>query len=182
MPIHTYVIVLAGTLLWAIPFPLVRSKQGGSLTKDRRARGGVALQGIGYALLWQGSFWTRTPEHWQTELSILLFAMACLLSWTSAFRLGSQLRVDAALADNHQLIRSGPYRLVRHPIYSSMLGVLVGTGVVIAPWYLMLGGLALFLIGTEIRMRTEDKLLESRFGEEFRNYKRAVSGFIPFVR
>jgi protein-S-isoprenylcysteine O-methyltransferase Ste14 len=179
---YAYGIVVAGTILWVIPFPLVRAKQKGLLTLDRTARWGVALEGIGYTLLWQGSFWTRSPALWQTGLSILLFVMACTLSWTAAFALGRQLRVDAALAANHELIRSGPYRFVRHPIYTSMLGVLAGTGVLVAPWYLMLPGLAVFLIGTEIRMRTEDRLLEARFGDKFRNYRQTVPGLLPFVR
>jgi hypothetical protein len=79
--------------------------------------------------------------------------------------LGRQLRVDAAIDATHELVRSGPYQFVRHPIYTSMLCVIVRTGLMLAPAYLFLPGLALFLVGTEIRMRTEDRLLESRFGE-----------------
>ncbi len=71
--------------------------------------------------------------------------------------------------------------MVRHPIYTSMLGVLVGTGILIAPWYLIAPALALFLLGTAIRVQVEDSLLESRFGEEFREYRHAVPAFIPFV-
>src|ERR1022692_5031744 len=43
-----------------------------------------------------------------------------------------------------------PYRLVRHPIYTSMLCVLLGTGVLISPLYLLLPAVLIFLIGTEI--------------------------------
>src|SRR5580698_3734756 len=182
MPVYGYLIVMGGSILWCAPFLLVYSKQKISLTVDRRARWGVILEAVGYSLLWQGSFWNRSPALWQITLSVLLFALACGLSWTATFALGKQLRVDAAVAANHDLIRSGPYRLVRHPIYTSMMCVLAATGVMIATWYLLLAGLAVFLVGTEIRMRTEDALLESRFGDEFRRYKRTVPGFIPFVR
>jgi protein-S-isoprenylcysteine O-methyltransferase Ste14 len=41
--------------------------------------------------------------------------------------------------------------------------------------------LALFVVGTEIRVRTEEKLLAMRFGEEFREYKGNVRSYIPFV-
>jgi protein-S-isoprenylcysteine O-methyltransferase Ste14 len=41
--------------------------------------------------------------------------------------------------------------------------------------------IVLFVIGTEIRVRTEEKLLEERFGEEFREYKAQVRAYIPFV-
>ncbi len=182
MPVYGYAIVVGGAIIWAVPFVLVRSKQKGSLTLDRRARWGVALQGIGYTLLWQGHFWTRSPELWRTVLSILLFASAIALSWSAAFALGRQLRVDAALGADHKLIRSGPYRLVRHPIYTSMLCVLAATGIVVAPWYLLLPGILLFVAGTEIRMRVEDTLLESRFGDDFRSYARAAPRLLPRPR
>jgi protein-S-isoprenylcysteine O-methyltransferase Ste14 len=129
----------------------------------------VALECLGYTLLWQGSFWTRVPAVWKVAATIALLVMASAISWTAARALGRQLRVDAAIDATHELVRSGPYRFVRHPIYTSMLCVIVGTGLMIAPAYLFLPGLALFLVGTEIRMRTEDRLLESRFGEQFQN-------------
>ena len=182
LPLYTYGIIASGTALWAAPFPLQRSKQQGLLKLDPRARWGVALEGIGYTLLWQGKFWMRSVASWQTEFAILLFATACVLSWGAAFVLGKHLRVDAVLISDHRLIRSGPYQIVRHPIYTSMLCILVATGSLIASWYLFVAALSLFLIGTEIRIITEEKLLESQFGDEFRNYRRAVKGLVPLLR
>ena len=181
MEIYAYVILGAGTFLWALPFPLVHRKQDGLASVDRRARAGIALQAAAYTLLWQGSFWTRSPGSAEVLASVLLFAAACALSWTGAFALGRHLQVDAAVGREHKLVRSGPYRFVRHPIYTSMLGLLAGTGLLIAPWYLFAPALAVFLTGTHIRIRAEDMLLESRFGEEFRAYSDRVAGLIPFV-
>jgi protein-S-isoprenylcysteine O-methyltransferase Ste14 len=39
-----------------------------------------------------------------------------------------------------------------------------------------------FLVGTEIRVQTEDRLLAARFGEEFRQYRKHVRAYVPFVR
>ena len=91
------------------------------------------------------------------------------------------LRIDAALGAEHELIRSGPYGLVRNPIYTSMLLVLSATAVVITPWQLFAASLVLFVVGTEIRVRTEENLLAERFGEEFQQYKKSVPAYIPFV-
>ncbi|HEX3748460.1 MAG TPA: isoprenylcysteine carboxylmethyltransferase family protein [Bryobacteraceae bacterium] len=176
-----YAIPAAGTALWCFPFLLARGRLQVSLTRDRRARWGVALEGLGYTLLWQGSFWLRSPARWQIALAAVLFAIACALSWTAAQSLGRHLRVDAALEDEHRLIRTGPYRFMRHPIYTSMLAVLLGTGIPIAPWSLLVPALALFLLGTAIRVRVEEALLESRFGDEFRRYRQSVAALIPFV-
>jgi protein-S-isoprenylcysteine O-methyltransferase Ste14 len=82
---------------------------------------------------------------------------------------------------DHRLIRSGPYALVCNPIYTSMLLVLCATAVIIAGWKLFLAALLLFVMGTEIRVRIEETLLASHFGEEFKEYKRNVPAYIPFL-
>ena len=63
-----------------------------------------------------------------------------------------------------------------------MLSLLLGTGFLITPWPLVLAAVAVFVIGTEIRVRIEDGLLASRFGDEFRDYQRSVAAYIPLVR
>lgn len=182
MPLFAYIVVAAGTLLWFAPFPVAGWNFKHPKKIDRRARWGVALEAIGYSLLWQGPFWTRRPDDWQIASSVLFFLAAFAFSFTGTRALGRHLRLDAALNSDHQLIRSGPYRVIRHPIYLSMLCVLLGTGLMIASWPLLLAGLVAFIAGTEIRVRIEDKLLASRFGDDFLDYRRAVRAYIPLVR
>jgi protein-S-isoprenylcysteine O-methyltransferase Ste14 len=110
-----------------------------------------------------------------------LFALAALLSWTSSRALAGQLRIDAALGAEHRLVRSGPYALVRNPIYTSMLLVLCAVALVITGWKVFLVSLVVFVVGTEIRVRTEEKLLASHFGEEFQKYKKSVPAYVPFL-
>jgi protein-S-isoprenylcysteine O-methyltransferase Ste14 len=52
----------------------------------------------------------------------------------------------------------------------------------ITPLWLLLLAVLVFLVGTEIRVRVEDRLLSSRFAERFREYERSVSAYIPFLR
>jgi protein-S-isoprenylcysteine O-methyltransferase Ste14 len=63
-----------------------------------------------------------------------------------------------------------------------MLCVLLGTGVVITPWWLLIVSLLFFFAGTEIRVRIEDRLLSSRFGGQFRDYRDRVPAYVPWVR
>jgi protein-S-isoprenylcysteine O-methyltransferase Ste14 len=72
--------------------------------------------------------------------------------------------------------------MIRHPIYTSMLCILLGTGVLVTPPLLFFAALIVFLLGTEIRVRAEDGLLASRFGDEFYRYRQTVSAYVPFVR
>ncbi len=182
MPTYAYVILVLGWLIWLTPF--LRAKQSEKPAKqvDRRARWGILLVAVAYTLLWQGRFWERSPRPRQVMLSIVFFVLASLLSWTGARALGRQWRIDAGLSADHELITSGPYRFVRHPIYTSLLCVLLGTGVLITPWWLLLPSLLLFIIGTEIRVRIEDHLLASQFGERFAEYQKRVPAYIPFPK
>ena len=182
MPAHAYAILAAGWLIWVTPFILVKRNSGKPEKRDRRARWGIVLQGLAYTLLWQSKFWARTPENWRMALSVCFLVSAGLLSWTAVRALGRQLRIDAGLNPDHELVRSGVYRLVRHPIYTSMLCLLLGTGFMITPPPMLLLSTLLFMIGTEIRVRIEDGLLASRFGDQFRDYRRRVPAYIPFLK
>jgi len=101
--------------------------------------------------------------------------LASVWSWTGVRALGRHLRFDAALSEDHQLVRSGAYRWLRHPIYASMFCILLGTGFLFTPVPLLIAAVVVFAAGTEIRVRIEDSLLATRFGEQFRDYQRTVS-------
>lgn len=182
MPPYVYGLLFGGWLLWMIPFFLIRGGRPPASTIDRRARWGIGVQMVAFALVWQGHFWLRAPAAWQVALSVALLGLAALLTWTSTRSLGRQWRVDAGLNEDHQLVMTGAYRLVRHPIYASMLCILLATGTLLAPWFLFLPAIVLFFIGIEIRVRVEDSLLAGRFGEQFDVYRRHVAAYIPYIR
>jgi len=112
----------------------------------------------------------------------LLGVAADVLMWKAVAHLGRQFRISAGLYEDHQLVRTGPYGLVRHPIYTSFLSLTSATGLLLTRWPWLAISLLLFLAGTEIRARAEDRLLESRFGAGFTEYKKEVPAYLPFVR
>jgi protein-S-isoprenylcysteine O-methyltransferase Ste14 len=181
MPLYAYALISSGIVFWFYPFVSAHQKTPGASIVNKTSRWGMLLQFLAFTLLWQGHFWLRSLPWWRTAASVLLFALAIALSWTSSRALAGQLRVDAALGADHHLVRSGPYSLVRNPIYTSMLLVMCAIAIVVTPWKLFLIALVLFVVGTEIRVRTEEALLATRFGEEFREYKGDVRSYIPFV-
>jgi len=105
-----------------------------------------------------------------------------MLAWAATRHLDKQWRFEAALSEDHELITTGPYRWVRHPIYTSMFGMLLQTGLVKAWWPFLVAGVVFYVIGTEIRVRAEEKLLATRFGETHAQYRATTSGYLPFVR
>jgi protein-S-isoprenylcysteine O-methyltransferase Ste14 len=182
MPLYACAVLVAGWLVWVIPFFLARRKQQAAMKIDRRARWGILLQAISYSLLWQTKFWERPLPVWRTALSVFFFILAIALSWTGARALGRQWRFDAGLNADHELVLSGPYRLVRHPIYTSMFSMLCATGLLVATWPMLLVAGIVFIAGTEIRVRIEDSLLGERFGEGFQQYQGHVSAYVPWLR
>jgi protein-S-isoprenylcysteine O-methyltransferase Ste14 len=163
-----------------MPFLLMKRNQAKAEKIDKRARWGIGLAVIAFSIVWQPTFWEKSLIPWRLALALVFFILASALSWTAARTLGRQWRIDAGLNADHALITSGPYRFVRHPIYTSLLCLLWAVGFLFTrlPWLALATVLA--VLGTEIRVRVEDGLLQSRFGKQFEDYKRSVPGYIPW--
>jgi protein-S-isoprenylcysteine O-methyltransferase Ste14 len=95
--------------------------------------------------------------------------------------LGKILSGDELERRGVQLIRSGPYRRVRHPIYSGLLLAMIGTGLVRAELRSLLA-FALLLIGFWMKMRIEDEFMAKTFGEQYQNYALATGALLPRLR
>ena len=104
------------------------------------------------------------------------------LAWRYEGVLHEYITCEAALSEDHKLITTGPYRWLRNPIYASMLGMLLQTGLAKTWWLLFVLGVIFFVIGTEIRVRAEERLLAERFGDEFTRYKATTPAYMPFLR
>jgi len=123
------------------------------------------------------------PGAARIAVSAIFAVLAAVLSWTSVHHLGRQFRIQAGLYEDHKLVRTGPYAVVRHPIFASLLSALLCTLLLLpTPWQWCVVSLALFAIGTEIRIRAEERLLESRFPDEFPEYRQRVPAYLPFLR
>lgn len=175
-------------VLWVLVFVMRHSQGGGAkaVVTAPAARLGIVLQGAAYAAVWSFSPISLGRSQWWpmgfTIASMVLGPASVALAWSAVRHLGKQWRIQAALSEDHELVQTGPYRCVRHPIYASMLGMLLATGFAWSWWPLLLLALAIFLVGTEIRVRAEDRLLAARFGESFAAYRSRVRAYIPFLR
>lgn len=80
----------------------------------------------------------------------------------------------------HQLVRTGPYRLVRHPIYSGMLGMFLGAALVSGELHALV---ALFIISAAYwrKIRLEESNLRNIFGAEYEEYRRKSWALIPML-
>jgi len=171
---------------------LVVGKRGAEKStkrKDFKSHAGFFLQCLGYAICF--SFGRRyfSPivrlsqmAGWFVAAFAALIAIASTwFCFAAARALGRQWALVARVIEGHELIRRGPYAVVRNPIYLAMLGMLVATGLIVSRWQGLAVATIVFMIGTEIRIRSEEKLLREALGSQFDEYAAEVPAFIPRV-
>ena len=191
-PIST--IAFAGVLLGWLAFVfifIVRKKPASAPARkrDRTSIAGLALQGASFALVWAMPRRTfaliqSSGAAGRVALAVIVLALVACAIWitNAAVRsLGKEWSLTARIVDEHRLVTVGPYRLVRHPIYTGMLCMLLATGLSFSRPIALLLAVLVFLVGTIIRVRSEEKLLREAFGAEYDAYRRRVPAILPFV-
>ncbi len=116
---------------------------------------------------------------WQYAGAAITVVGIAIAIW-SRFYLGGNWSANVTVKQDHTLIRSGPYSVVRHPIYSGFLLAVLGTAVYVG----VLRGIfafALILLGWKIKMWREEKFMQEEFGQQYIDYRHAVKGLIPFI-
>jgi protein-S-isoprenylcysteine O-methyltransferase Ste14 len=145
--LHIAVMVVAFELLFKTSF-------GISLLEARFVPDSMRIQYTGIALTWIG-------------IAFAIWARYCIgANWSGRVT----LKVD------HQLIQSGPYAYVRHPIYTGLLLANTGAALFIDKWR-CLAALVIFLVEVSRKARKEEKLMLSAFGDQYAEYRHR-SGFL----
>jgi protein-S-isoprenylcysteine O-methyltransferase Ste14 len=171
-------------VVWVLAFVKPRRQAAGhkEVAKAPASKWGIGLVMLSFALTWS---YVRPAGFEKSELALIISMIlgppSVALVWMATRHLGKQWRYQAAVSEDHELIQTGPYHWVRHPIYLSMLGMLLATGAAWTWWPMFVASVIIFLAGTEIRTRAEDSLLEERFQDSFVAYRSRVPAYIPFV-
>jgi protein-S-isoprenylcysteine O-methyltransferase Ste14 len=191
-PTLAFGVVMLSWLAFVVVFALFLRQKAPSAPDSRREPTsivGIALQGIGYVVVWTFRRPQFTPiisgsKIAEGALAVLTMVLAMGSVWfvSAAVRmLGKQWSITARVLEGHKLITEGPYSVVRHPIYTGMFGMLLATGLAISHWIGLLIAIVVFAIGTSIRVHSEERLLRGTFGAEFEAYARKVPALIPFL-
>jgi protein-S-isoprenylcysteine O-methyltransferase Ste14 len=99
--------------------------------------------------------------------------------WARAF-LGRNWSAVVTIKEDHQMIQSGPYAAVRHPIYSGFLLAMLGSALALGE-VRGLVALPLAFLAWWFKSRLEEKFMEQKFGGAYAAYKQRVKALIPFV-
>lgn len=117
-----------------------------------------------------------------TELAgLAVTAAGVLFAITARAYLGTNWSGRPSIKQGHQLIRRGPYGVVRHPIYTGLLLAATGTATAFGMVRCLLA-LPVVLLGFWLKIRVEERLLSEAMGRQYSDYRQAVrSAIIPFV-
>jgi protein-S-isoprenylcysteine O-methyltransferase len=117
------------------------------------------------ALLWTG---------------LILTAIGVGFAILARFWIGRNWSGTITIKEQHELIQSGPYRIVRHPIYTGLLLAYVSTAIVHGELRGFVG-FFLLLLGFGLKLRMEETFMVQQFGNAYLDYKRRVKALVPFV-
>jgi len=118
-------------------------------------------------------------DPWLSALGLVLFAIGLAFAVWARTHLGRNWGTPMTRKDEPELVTSGPYRLVRHPIYSGLLLAGVGSAVALTLWWLP----AVALVGVYFvySANVEERNLTEQLPESYPAYKRSTKRFVPFI-
>ena len=102
------------------------------------------------------------------------------LRWSAIAALGKFWSLHVEIRENHQFVETGPFRIVRHPTYFSMILELLAFGLIFSAWWMLLVIFFLFVPALIMRLRLEEPALVEKFGDTYRDYQRRVPMLIPY--
>ncbi len=130
----------------------------------------VPVPGMGWSFL--------PPNRWHVPVGLGIMAAATLFHVWARMHLGRNWSTAVMIKTGHVLVRTGPYRLVRHPIYTAILGLAAGTALV-SGRLLGLAGAVVFAVAYVRKLRLEERLLGEAFGAEWDEYRRRSWALLP---
>lgn len=177
-------------IVFAIGFLLLKRRQKqNEQKKNKLAMIGMMLEGVGFAFVFTVR---REPFtnifQMNSSIQILLTIISGTLAIASVWlglsavkTLGKQWNIKAQIIEGHELITTGPYKIVRHPIYSALFGLLIVTGYSMTLLWAFIIAIVFYFIGTIFRTRVEEQLLIQHFGDQYEKYKKKVPAIIPYI-
>jgi protein-S-isoprenylcysteine O-methyltransferase Ste14 len=127
---------------------------------------------------WRSLEW-QSP--WGTGIGVVVLFCSTVLTLWARSALGTMWTFDAEIKKGHALRTDGPYAVTRHPIYTGMLGMLLGSLLLagVGRWLLLFPvGLVLF----EVKLHAEEQLLTKTFPAAYPRYRQRVPQLIPGLR
>jgi len=128
-----------------------------------------------------GLFGRFLPEsYFLVGLGAAIQAGFILLAVWARRHLGRNWSAEVRIAVDHELVRTGPYQYLRHPIYTSMLGMFLGTAISSGELHSLVAVVILSTLYWR-KTRLEERILQDTFGREYDIYRRGTWALVPLV-
>ena len=157
------------------------SVKRGRVIWSRELRVRVVIIAVAILLARLGAFRGHrlSTDPWLAGIGLVLFGLGLLFAVWARVHIGRNWGTPMTQKDEPELVTSGPYRLVRHPIYSGIL--IAGVGTALALSWLWLTVVALAGIYFLYSATVEERYLTEQFPESYPRYKRSTKMLVPFV-
>jgi protein-S-isoprenylcysteine O-methyltransferase len=176
---------IGGLAFWALAS--IASKRTVRTQSKASELGQGALAGSGFVLLFNRQI-ALGPLDWRVLPDVALFAYAgviltiaglVFMAW-SRVALGRNWSASVTIKQDHALVSSGPYAIVRHPLYAGVLLAMLGTAIFFGQirGFIAVG---LTLGGWWLKSRTEEEFMMEQFGASYQRYRERVRALIPYV-
>jgi len=121
----------------------------------------------------------RTGGNAIAILGVVLLLVGITIRWTAIYTLGKFFTGTVLIKDDHQLIRSGLYKYLRHPSYTGALVAHLGLGLSFSNWISLTLSVAPFSVAAFYRMHVEERALRDAFGDAYLSYAQTTKRLIP---
>jgi len=121
------------------------------------------------------------PEsRWLRAAGVAVQVCFALFAVSARRHLARNWSAEVRIAVNHELVRTGPYSYLRHPIYTGMLGMLLGTAISSGRLHAV-ASLLIMAFAYRRKIRLEEEALSGAFGDEFATYQKATWAIVPWL-
>jgi hypothetical protein len=128
---------------------------------------------------WLGArIWPSFPILYWIGLPVTVLGL-CFSTWGRA-ELGANWSGTISVKVGHELVRSGPYRWIRHPMYGGALVAMIGTAVAFGTAHALVGAL-IALVALAYKARIEEHWLKREFGDAWAAYVRSTWALLPWL-
>lgn len=154
--------------------------------KTKLAESQILLWALAFNLLPLIYVFTGFPESYDMNLSFLVRSFGAVLMIISVFilytthkELGKNWSPLLEIAKGHNLVTTGIYKKIRHPMYSSIWLRAIGQWLLLSNWFVGLVGLLLWAVAYFSRIRVEEGMMLKQFGNEYRTYMKKTGRLWP---
>jgi protein-S-isoprenylcysteine O-methyltransferase len=143
----------------------------------------AAIAGLAAALFVKTLHWAPIPVAYlpRQALALPLFAAGLALRFHAVGILGRFFTTGVAILNSHDLITSGPYRLVRHPSYAGLLLAFAAAGIAMGDFIALLVLVIPTFFAVRNRIEVEELMLQKRFGQAYADYCLVTKRLIPHI-